>query len=113
MDSILDQTLCEDDSINLDDFIPEIQVSIGHSALSDLDVSDNRKCRYCSREFESKEECLEHSEEHKGDDRPYKCPHEGCDSAFKARKNLKDHYLGNWCRHKNYLKSLKFNFFSP
>lgn len=93
MDSILDQSLCEDDSINLNDLlIPE--VCIGHTALSALDVSDNRKCRYCFKEFATKEECQEHLEEHRGDDKPYKCPHDGCDSTFKARKNLKDHYLG-------------------
>lgn len=93
MDSLLGQSLCEDDSINLNDLlIPE--VCIGHTALSALDVSDNRRCRYCFKEYASKEECQEHLEEHRGDDKPYKCPHEGCDSSFKARKNLKDHYLG-------------------
>lgn len=94
LDSLLDQTLHEDDnSLNLNDLlIPE--VCLGNSALSILDVSDNTKCRYCFSEFDSKEECLAHMEGHKGDDKPYKCPQEGCHSSFKARKNLKDHYLG-------------------
>lgn len=94
LDSLLDQTLHEDDnSLNLNDLlIPE--VCLGNSALSILDVSDNTKCRYCFIEFNSKEECLSHIEVHKGDDKPYKCPQEGCESSFKARKNLKDHYLG-------------------
>lgn len=93
MNSILDQSLHEDDSINLNDLlIPE--VCLGNSALSALDVSDQTKCRYCFKEFLSKEDCQAHLEEHKGDDKPYKCPHVGCDSSFKARKNLKDHYLG-------------------
>jgi hypothetical protein len=93
MNSILDQSLHEDDSINLNDLlIPE--VCLGNTVLSALDISDQSKCRFCFKEFPSKEECLTHSEEHKGDDKPYKCPHEGCDSSFKARKNLKDHFLG-------------------
>jgi hypothetical protein len=94
LDSLLDQTLHEDEnSLNLNDLlIPE--VCLGNSALSILDVSDNTKCRYCFQEFSSKEECLRHIEIHKGDDKPYKCPQAGCDSSFKARKNLKDHYLG-------------------
>lgn len=94
MDSMLDQSLHEEDSsLNLNDFlIPE--VCLGSSALSALDISDQSKCRYCFMEFSSKEACQEHLEEHKGDDKPYKCPHEGCGSSFKARKNLKDHYLG-------------------
>lgn len=94
MDSILDQSLHEEDaSINLNDLlIPE--VCLGNTALSALDITDQSKCRYCFKEFSSKEECQKHLEEHKGDDKPYKCPHEGCDSRFKARKNLKDHYLG-------------------
>lgn len=94
LDSLLDQTLHEDDnSLNLNDLlIPE--VCLGSSTLSILDVSDNTKCRYCFIEFNTKEECLAHIEVHKGDDKPYKCPQEGCESSFKARKNLKDHYLG-------------------
>lgn len=94
LDSLLDQTLHEDEnSLNLNDLlIPE--VCLGNSALSILDVSDNTKCRYCFNEFSSKEECLSHIEVHKGDDKPYKCPQDGCNSSFKARKNLKDHYLG-------------------
>lgn len=64
-----------------------------HTVLSALDVSDNRKCRYCFQDFSSKEACQNHMEEHRGDDKPYKCPHQGCDSSFKARKNLKDHFL--------------------
>ena len=94
MNSILDQSLHEEDaSINLNDLlIPE--VCMGSTALSALDITDQSKCRYCFKEFSSKEECQEHLEEHKGDDKPYKCPHEGCESRFKARKNLKDHYLG-------------------
>lgn len=94
MDSILDQTLHEEDSsLNLNDLlIPE--VCMGNSALSALDISDQSKCRYCFKEFLTKELCQAHLEQHKGDDKPYKCPHEGCESSFKARKNLKDHYLG-------------------
>lgn len=94
LDSLLDQTLHEDEnSFNLNDLlIPE--VCLGNTALSVLDVSDSSKCRYCFLEFSSKDECLSHMEIHKGDDKPYQCPHEGCDSSFKARKNLKDHYLG-------------------
>lgn len=97
LDSLLDQTLHEDDnSLNLNDLlIPE--VCLGNTVLAALDVSDNTKCRYCFNDFESKEECLAHIEVHKGDDKPYKCPQQGCDSSFKARKNLKDHYLGECC----------------
>lgn len=103
MNSILDQSLhTDDDSVNLGDllmpFIPEICFGEGNTANSNsfsaLDVSDQTKCRYCFKEFTTKEECQLHLEEHKGDDKPYKCPHEGCESSFKARKNLKDHYLG-------------------
>jgi hypothetical protein len=96
-DSLLDQTLDEgENSLNLNDLlIPE--VCFGSSALNVLDVSDNTKCRYCFIEFASKEDCVAHMEEHKGDDKPYKCPQEGCTSSFKARKNLKDHYLGELC----------------
>lgn len=102
MDSILGHSLHEDnDSVNFNDllipFIPEVCYGVENPAnsnsLSVLDVSD-QKCRYCFEEFPSKEECQLHLEEHKGDDKPYKCPHEGCGSSFKARKNLKDHYLG-------------------
>ena len=93
LDSLLDQTLDEGDSLNLNDLlIPE--VCLGNTVLSALDVSDNTKCRYCFTDFSSKEECVAHMESHKGDDKPYKCPQEGCSSSFKARKNLKDHYLG-------------------
>lgn len=94
MNSLLDQSLHEEDaSLNLNDLlIPE--VCLGNSALSALDITDQSKCRYCFKEFPSKEECQEHLETHKGDDKPYKCPHNGCESSFKARKNLKDHYLG-------------------
>lgn len=97
IDSLLNQSLCEDDSINLNDLlIPEVCLGgESHTVLSALDVSDNRKCRYCFHDFSSKEECQLHLEVHRGDDKPYKCPHEGCDSTFKARKNLKDHFLGN------------------
>lgn len=97
IDSLLNQSLCEDDSINLNDLlIPEVCLGgESHTVLSALDVSDNRKCRYCFNDFSSKEECQLHLEVHRGDDKPYKCPHEGCDSTFKARKNLKDHFLGN------------------
>lgn len=97
LDGLLDQTLHEDDnSLNLNDLlIPE--VCLGNTTLSVLDVSDNTKCRYCFLELDSKSECLSHMEIHKGDDKPYKCPQEGCDSSFKARKNLKDHYLGKYC----------------
>lgn len=93
-DSLLDQTLDEgENSLNLNDLlIPE--VCFGSSALSVLDVSDNTKCRYCFIEFDTKEQCLLHMQIHKDDDKPYKCPQEGCASSFKARKNLKDHYLG-------------------
>ncbi|CRL05354.1 CLUMA_CG017962, isoform A [Clunio marinus] len=92
LDTLLDQSLHEDDSLNLNDLlIPE--VCLGNVSLSVLDVSDNTKCRYCFEEFPTKETCLEHMEIHKGDDKPYKCPQEGCVSSFKARKNLKDHYL--------------------
>jgi hypothetical protein len=92
-DSLLDQTLDEGESLNLNDLlIPE--VCFGSSALSVLDISDNTKCRYCFTEFDSKMQCQLHMEGHKGDDKPYKCPQEGCASSFKARKNLKDHYLG-------------------
>lgn len=104
---ILDQSL--DDSINLNDLlIPE--VCIGHTALSALDVSDNRKCRYCFKDFDSKEACQVHLEEHRGDDKPYKCPHEGCDSSFKARKNLKDHYLGMLGIYQSFLIIKNFHF---
>lgn len=93
-DSFLDQTLHEDEnSLNLNDLLIQ-EVYLGNSALSILDVSDNTKCRYCFNEFGSKEEAQSHMEVHKGDDKPYKCPQEGCNSSFKARKNLKDHYLG-------------------
>lgn len=93
-ENLLDQTLDEgENSLNLNDLlIPE--VCFGSSALNVLDVSDNSKCRYCFTEFDSKDECLRHMEIHKGDDKPYKCPQEDCASSFKARKNLKDHYLG-------------------
>lgn len=96
-ESLLTQTLDEgENSLNLNDLlIPE--VCFGSSALSVLDVSDNTKCRYCFTEFDTKEQCLSHMEVHKGDDKPYKCPQEGCVSSFKARKNLKDHYLGEFC----------------
>jgi hypothetical protein len=102
MNSLLDQTLHTDDSVNINDlllpFIPEICYgdAANQNSFSALDVSDQTKCRYCFKEFSSKEECQLHLEEHKGDDKPYKCPHEGCESSFKARKNLKDHYLGNF-----------------
>lgn len=98
LDSLLDQSLCEDDSINLNDLlIPEVCLGgESHSVLNALDVSDNRKCRYCFHDFSSKEACQLHMEEHRGDDKPYKCPHQGCDSTFKARKNLKDHFLGKF-----------------
>lgn len=94
LDGLLAQSLHEDEnSLNLNDLlIPE--VCLGNTALSMLDVSDNTKCRYCFIEFNSKAECVGHMESHKGDDKPYKCPQEGCHSSFKARKNLKDHYLG-------------------
>jgi uncharacterized Zn-finger protein len=103
MNSLLNQSLhADDDSVNISDllmpFIPEICYGEGNAAnanssFSALDVSDQTKCRYCFKEFSTKEECQQHLEEHKGDDKPYKCPHEGCESSFKARKNLKDHYL--------------------
>ncbi|KAG5673514.1 hypothetical protein PVAND_003556 [Polypedilum vanderplanki] len=102
MNSLLDQSLhTDDDSVNIGDllmpFIPEIcfgeSNTTNTNSLSVLDVSDQTKCRYCFKEFTTKEACQLHSEEHKGDDKPYKCPHEGCESSFKARKNLKDHYL--------------------
>lgn len=93
--NLLNQSLHEDEnSLNLNDLlIPEICLG-GNTALNMLDVSDNTKCRYCFKEFGTKSDCVVHMEIHKGDEKPYKCPQEGCSSSFKARKNLKDHYLG-------------------
>lgn len=107
-DSLLDQTLDEgENSLNLNDLlIPEI--CLGNSALSVLDVSDNTKCRYCFMEYDTKEQCQSHMESHKGDDKPYKCPQQGCESSFKARKNLKDHYLGKICVGTGFLTVDKF-----
>lgn len=93
MDSMLDQTLHEDEnSLNLTDLLPSITDGTDRCELSVLEVSDKR-CRFCFVDFLTKEDCTIHAEEHKDQDKPYLCPHEGCNSAFKARKNLKDHYL--------------------
>lgn len=105
----------DENSLNLNDLlIPEICLGNENAALNVLDVSDSSKCRYCFVGFSSKEECVGHMESHKGDEKPYKCPQDGCDSSFKARKNLKDHYLGecpSLC-HRNFdYSTLRFSSF--